>query len=79
MSNGKLAEGARALVVYAEQCHPKGDIDWWDYKRRHFGADDGIEFIEAGRLLPLFDHNLRATHLNIALTETEIALSLITR
>ncbi|MBZ9990906.1 DUF3085 domain-containing protein [Mesorhizobium sp. BH1-1-5] len=79
MSNGRLAEGTRALVIYAEQCHPKGDFDWWDYKHRHFGADDGIEFIEADRLLPLFDRNLRATHLNIALTETEIALSLITR
>lgn len=42
ISDGKLAEGRKALVVYAEQCHPKGDIDWWDYKRRHFGADDGI-------------------------------------
>ena len=40
---------------------------------------DGIEFIDAERLLPLFDRNLRVTHLNIALTETEIALSLITR
>ncbi|TGQ04920.1 MULTISPECIES: DUF3085 domain-containing protein [unclassified Mesorhizobium] len=79
MSNGKLAEGSRALVVYAEQCHPKGDFDWWDYKRRHFGADDGIEFIEAERLIPLVDRNYGATHLNVELTETDIALSLITR
>jgi hypothetical protein len=79
MSNGKLAEATRALVIYAEQCHPKGDLDWWDYKRRHFGADDGIEFIKAERLIPLFDRNLRATHLNIELTEAEIALSLIAR
>lgn len=79
MSNGKLVEGACALVIYAEQCHPKGDFDWWDYKRRHFGAYDGIEFINAERLLPLFDRNLRATHLNIVLSETDIALSLITR
>ena len=79
MSNGKLAEGTRALVIYAEQCHPKGDIDWWDYKRRHFGADDGIEFIEAERLIPLFDRSMGATHLNVQLTESEIALSLITR
>jgi hypothetical protein len=54
MSIGRLAEGTRALVIHAEQCHPKGDIDWWDYKRRHFGAGDGIEFIEAERLIPLF-------------------------
>ncbi|TIU76586.1 MAG: DUF3085 domain-containing protein, partial [Mesorhizobium sp.] len=30
-SNGKLAEGARPLVVYSEQCHPDGHPDWWDY------------------------------------------------
>lgn len=78
MSNGKLAEGTRALVVYSEQCHPVGNPDWWHYKRRHFGGDDGIEFIEADRLIPLFDRNFGATHLNVKLTETEIALSLIT-
>lgn len=79
LSNGKLTEGQRALVVYAEQCHPKGDIDWWDYKQRHFDADDGIEFIEAERLIPLFDRDMGATHLNVQLTETEITLALITR
>jgi hypothetical protein len=79
MSNGKLTDGQRSLIIYAEQCHPKGDIDWWDYKRRHFGADDGIEFIEAERLLQLFDRDLRATHLNIVLSEAEISLTLIAR
>jgi hypothetical protein len=79
MSNGKLAEGERPLVIYSEQCHPAGNPDWWDYKRRHFGGDDGIEFIEAERLIPLFDRHRRSTHLNVELTETEIALSLITR
>jgi hypothetical protein len=79
MSNGRLPEGARALLIYSEQCHPAGDIDWWDYKRRHFGGDDGIEFIDAERLIPLFDRHRGATHLTIELTETEIALSLITR
>ncbi|MBT1159520.1 DUF3085 domain-containing protein [Aminobacter anthyllidis] len=79
LSNGKLAEGARALVVYSEQCHPVGNPDWWDYKRRHFGGDDGIEFIGAEQLIPLFDRNLRCTHLNVQLTETEVSLSLIAR
>lgn len=79
MSNGKLAEGQKALVIHAEQCHPNGDIDWWEYKRRHFGADDCIEFIEAEQLMPLFDRNMRATHLNVQLTESEIALTLLTR
>lgn len=79
MSNGRFADGQKPLVVYAEQCRPKGDIDWWDYKRRHFGADDGIEFIDAERLTPLFDRNMGATHLNVQLAETEISLSLMSR
>jgi hypothetical protein len=78
-ANGKLPPGEPPFVVYSEQCHPGGDFDWWDYKRRHFGGDDGVEFIEAERLIPLFDRNLRATHLNVQLTEIEITLSLITR
>lgn len=79
MSNGKLTEGQRALVVYSEQCHPVGNPDWWHYKTRHFGGDDGIEFIEADQLIPLFNRNLRATHINLQLTEAEITFSLITR
>lgn len=78
-SNGKLAEGALPLVLYSEQCHPAGDTDWWHYKCRHFGGDDGIEFIEAERLIPGFDRNFATTHLNITLSETEITLALIAR
>ncbi len=79
MSNGKLADGERPLVIYSEECHPVGNPDWYDYKHRHFGGDDGIEFIEAERLLPLFDHNARCTHLRVMLTEAEVSLSLIAR
>lgn len=79
LSNGKLAEGDRALVVYSEECHPVGNPDWWHYKHRHFGGDDGIEFIDAERLISLFDRNLRCTHLHVQLTETEVSLSLIAR
>lgn len=78
-SNGKLAEGDRPLVLYAEQCHPVGNPDWWDYKRRHFGGDDGVEFIAVELLIPAFDRNFGATHLNITLTETETTLTLIAR
>ncbi len=79
MANGKLPKGEKPFVVYSEQCHPRGDIDWWDYKRRHFGGDDGVEFIAAEPLIPLFDRNLRATHIKMDLTEDEIVFSLITR
>lgn len=79
LSNGKLADGDRPLVLYSEQCHPIGNPDWFDYKRRHFGGDDGIEFIDAEQLVPLFNRNLRATHLNLWLSENEISISLISR
>ena len=79
LSNGKLAEGERALVIYADECHPVGNPDWWHYKRRHFGGDDGIEFLAAERLIPLFDRNTRCTHLRVQLTETDVSLSLIAR
>jgi hypothetical protein len=79
MSNGKLPDGGRPLVVYSEECHPVGNPDWFDYKHRHFGGDDGMEFIDAGQLLPMFDRNLRCTHLNVQLTEHQVTLSLIVR
>ena len=77
MSNGKLADGARPLVVYSDECHPVGNPDWFHYKHRHFGGDDGIEFIDAERLIPLFDRNFRCTHLHVQLTEAQVSLSLI--
>ncbi|MER8949837.1 DUF3085 domain-containing protein [Mesorhizobium sp. M0809] len=77
MSNGKLADGERPLVLYSEECH--ATPDWFHYKQRHFGGDDGIEFIDAEQLIPLSDRNLRCTHLNVQLTETEVSLSLIAR
>lgn len=24
-----MPEGGEPLIIYSEQCHPKGDIDWW--------------------------------------------------
>jgi hypothetical protein len=79
MSNGKLADGDRPLVIYSDECHPIGNPDWFHYKNRHFGGDDGIEFIDAGRLIPLFDRNFSGTHLHVQLTEAQVSLSLITR
>lgn len=78
-SNGKLVQGQKPLVVYSAECHPVGNPDWYDYKRHHFGGDDGVEFIEAERLLPLFDQNRRCTHLHVQLSKTQIEFSLITR
>ena len=79
MSNGKPASGARPLVLYSDDCHPMGNPDWYDYKHRHFGGDDGVEFIDAEQLIPLFDRNFRCTPLHVQLSEHQVSLSLITR
>lgn len=78
MSNGKLAEGRGALVIYAEECHPAGE-PWWDYKRRHFGADDGIQFLDAEGVLRTINGPAGATHLTVRLTEASITLTAIRR
>lgn len=79
MSNGGLAESARPLVVYSEECHPVGNPDWFDYKRRWFGGDDGIEFIDADQLLPLINRDFRFTHLRVQLSEADVSLSIMAR
>ncbi|WP_455189989.1 DUF3085 domain-containing protein [Foliimonas ilicis] len=75
----KPGEGDRPLVVCSEECHPVGNPDCFHYKHRHFGGDDGIEFIDAELLIPMFDRNLRCTHLNVQLPERQVSLSLTVR
>lgn len=79
MSNGKLAEGQRPLVIYAEECDPKTNPDYWHYKRQYFGGDDGAEFIDAVELDKLIAAPSDATHLRIVMDDTSISISLIRR
>lgn len=79
LSNGKLAEGQRPLVVYAQECDPKTNPDYWHYKRQHFGGDDGIEFLDAEMLIKLITGSPRATHLTIAMTDSSLSIALIRR
>lgn len=79
MSNGRLTDGQRPLVVYAQECDPKTNPDDWHYKRQHFGGDDGVEFIDAAVLIKLIAAAPEATHLRITLTDGEISLALLRR
>ncbi|MFG1365859.1 DUF3085 domain-containing protein [Xanthobacter versatilis] len=79
LSNGKLAEGQRPLVVYAEECDPKTNPDYWHYKRQHFGGDDGIEFLDAERLVKRIAAVPRATHVRIEMTDTSMSITPIRR
>lgn len=79
LSNGKLGEGQRPLVVYAEECDPKTNPDYWHYKRQHFGADDGVEFLDALMLGTLITSSPSATHLTIVTSDSSLLITPISR
>ncbi len=79
MSNGKLLDGAKPLVVYAEGCDPRTNDDWFDVKRRTFGGDDGVDFIDAEQLEPMIAAAPEATHLRIAFHLDSMQLTLIAK
>ncbi len=79
MSNGNLTEGQRPLVVYAEECDPKTNPDYWHYKRQYFGGDDGIAFLDAEMLVTLIAAAPGATDVTITMTDDSIAITPIRR
>ena len=79
LSNGILAKDQRALVVYAEECNPATNPDFWHYKRQNFGGDDGIDFLDASELEQLMAASPSATHLRIEMTDTSMSLVLLRR
>jgi hypothetical protein len=79
MSNGTLPDGAKPLVVYAEECDPGTNDDWFDVKRRTFGGDDGVDFIDAEQLEPMMAAAPEATHLHIEFHQDSMQLALIAK
>ncbi|OYU57678.1 MAG: hypothetical protein CFE30_34925 [Bradyrhizobium sp. PARBB1] len=79
MSNGKLADGQRSFVIYAEECDPKTTPDYWHYKRQYFGGDDGIDFLDAELLVRSIEALASATHLTIEMTDDSMAITPIRR
>lgn len=77
MSNGRLAHQAHPMVCYADQCNPKTNPDWYDYKHRYFGGDDGVEFLAAEEILAVADRRPAATHLRIDLDANSVGISVI--
>ncbi|MBY2919657.1 DUF3085 domain-containing protein [Rhizobium leguminosarum] len=75
LSNGKLAEGQRALAVYAEECDPKTNPDCWHYKRRYFGGDDGIVFSAGESLEAMLSTSPGATHLRAEFTSETMVIT----
>jgi len=78
-SNGKLADGARPLTAYAEECDPNTCDDWFEVKRRTFGGDDGVEFLDAKQLEAMMAASPNATHLRVAFSSGALQLCLVER
>lgn len=79
LSNGKAADGGRPLVIYAEECDPRKNEDWFEVKRRTFGGDDGVDFLSAESLEALFAASPGSTHLRIAFLPDSMQLYLVER
>ncbi|WP_343059552.1 DUF3085 domain-containing protein [Mycoplana azooxidifex] len=65
-SNDELAEGAKPLGAYAEECDPRRNDDWLVVKRRTFGGDDGVDFLDADGLEALIAASPSCAHLRIS-------------
>lgn len=76
-SNGALAEGAKPLVAYAEECDPGKHDGWFEVKRRSFGPNDGVDFFPAESLEALIASGPGCTHLRIAFLKDEMHLDMI--
>ncbi|KRA65181.1 DUF3085 domain-containing protein [Rhizobium sp. Root651] len=77
MSNCKLPEGIRPLVIYAEECDPNTNEDWFHVKRATFGGDDGVEIFDGASLEAMMAASPTASHLSIVFHDA-MHLSLIT-
>ena len=79
LSNGKLPDDAKPLVVYAEECDPRTNDDWFEVKRRTFGGDDGVDFLDAEQLEAMMAAAPEATHLRIAFLQDSMQLFLVAK
>lgn len=75
-SNGRLAE-ARPLVVYAQECDPTRSDDWFEIKRRTFGGDDGVDFLDAVELERLMSAAPDATYMRFSMDDSAMTIELI--
>lgn len=76
-SNGKLPDGERPFVAYALECDPRTNDEWFEVKRKTFGGDDGVEFIDADQLEAMIAAAPNARHLGICFQADSMELFII--
>ncbi len=78
----KLKKDATRLVAYARECNPDTMAfdDWWDNKRATFGGDDGVEFLNAQKIIDMASHGGKTPDsLAIEFMPNQFSLSLVFR
>ena len=76
-SNGKLPDGEKPFVAYALECDPRTNDDWFEVKRKTFGGDDGVEFIDADQLEAMIAATPNARYLGITFDDDSMELFII--
>lgn len=79
MSNGKLPEGKKPMIVYAEECDPRTNEAWFEVKHDTYGGDDGADFIDAADVEAMMAASPEAIHLRFTFTSDSIQIDLIER
>lgn len=77
MLKRQTAVGERSLVIYVLEGDPRTNDDWSEVKRRTFGGDDGVEFIDAVQLEAMIAAAPNARHLGITCDEDSMELFII--
>ena len=75
-SDGKLPDGEKPFVAYALECDRTND-DWFEVKRKTFGGDEGVEFIDAEQLEAMIAATPNARHLGINFQPDSMELFII--
>lgn len=60
-------------------CDPDANGDWFEVKRRTFGGDDGVDFVDAESLEALIAATPRGTHLRIDCLDDAMQLYVVER
>jgi len=53
------------FVVYANECNPHDNEDWYYIKRHSFGGDDGIIFVSAEQIEPCLTNNPKIVEIDL--------------
>ncbi len=78
-SKGTLAEGQKPLICYARRVRSVHQSRLFALQARHFGGDDGVDFLDVIDLERLMGASPSVAHRRTEMTDTSMSLSLMRR